>query len=187
MATIQTPPATLADLMRTQEKAELIHGRIVPLMPTGRRPHRIAFRIARALDDYAVRLGVGEAYGDNMGFIVPLLPSGRESFSPDAAYHTGPFPADAMRFIEAAPTFAVEVRSENDYGPSAEVDMAAKRVDYFLAGTLAVWDVDPIAETVTLYRANASTQSVVFRRGDVAEAEPAVPGWRMTVDEVFAA
>jgi len=25
----------------------------------------------------------------------------------------------------------------------------------------------------------------VYRRGDVAEAEPAVPGWTMIVDELF--
>ena len=51
-----------------------------------------------------------------------------------------------MRFIEGPPTFAVEVRSENDYGPAAEREMAAKRADYFEAGTLVVWDVDPDAE-----------------------------------------
>jgi hypothetical protein len=27
---------------------------------------------------------------------------------------------------------------------------------------------------------------VMFRRGDIADAEPAVPGWRMPVDELFA-
>ena len=48
-----------------------------------------------------------------------------------------------MRFVAGPPTFAVEVRSENDYGPSAEREMAAKRADYFEAGTRVVWDVDP--------------------------------------------
>ncbi len=53
-----------------------------------------------------------------------------------------------MRFIEGPPTFAVEVRSENAYTPAAEIEIAAKRADYFAAGTLVVWDVDPIAETI---------------------------------------
>jgi Uma2 family endonuclease len=91
-----------------------------------------------------------------------------------------------MRFIEGPPTFAVEVRSENDYGPAADREIDSKRADYFQAGTLVVWDVDPLAETVTCYRASAPDQAVIFRRGDVAEAEPAVPGWRMPVDEMFA-
>jgi Uma2 family endonuclease len=90
-----------------------------------------------------------------------------------------------MRFVPAAPTFAVEVRSENDYGPAAEAAMAAKRADYFEAGTLVVWDVDPEAEVIRCYRADAPDRPTEFRRGDVADAEPAVLGWRVAVDDVF--
>jgi Uma2 family endonuclease len=178
--------ATVDDLYRTPGKAELIGGRVVPLMATGRRPSRVAFVIARSLDDYARARGVGEAYPDNMGFTVPELPSGRESFSPDASYYAGPFPADDMRFIEGPPTFAAEVRSENDYGDAAEAEMAAKRADYFAAGTLVVWDVDPVNDVITCYRAGDATKSTVFHRGDVADAEPAVPNWRVAVDNLLA-
>jgi Uma2 family endonuclease len=185
MAHVQQVPATLEDLAREPGKAELIGGRIVRFMATGRKPHRVAFRIARSLDDHAAKTGTGEAYGDNMGFAVPLLPSGRESFSPDAAYYTGPLPADPMRFVEGAPTLAVEVRSENDYGPAAEVELAEKRADYFAAGTLVVWDVDCLAECIHVYRAMAPTQPLTFRRGQQANAEPAVPGWQIAVDDIF--
>jgi hypothetical protein len=41
-----------------------------------------------------------------------------------------------------------------------------------------VWDVDPVAETIAVYRADAPIQPVVYWRGEVAEAEPAVPGWQ---------
>ena len=181
-----TPRATIDDLYRTEGKAELIGGRIVHLMATGRKPNRIAGRIYRRLDDYALARGVGEAYTDNMGFVVPELPSGRESFSPDASYYAGPFSANDMRFIDGPPTFAAEVRSENDYGPAAEQTLADKRDDYFQAGTQVVWDVDPRAETITVYRGDAHVPVAVYRRGDTADAEPAVPGWRVLVDEVFA-
>jgi Uma2 family endonuclease len=149
-------------------------------MATGRRPHRVAFRISRSLDDYAIQIGVGEAYADNIGFAVPELPSGRESFSPDSSYYSGPMPADPMRFIEGPPTLAVEVRSENDYGDAAEVEMAEKRADYFAAGTQVVWDVDTVAELIHVYRAADPTQRTTYPRGTIAEAEPAVPGggWR---------
>ncbi len=176
---------TLDDLYRVDGKAELIAGRIVHLMPTDRKPHRVAFKIARSLDDYAEATGQGEAYGDNMGFAVRKLSSGRESFSPAAAYSFGPFPVDGMRFIKAAPVFAVEVRSENDYGTAAEAAQAAKRADYFEAGTLVVWDVDPIAARVRKYENTSPNQPTVFARGQEADAEPAVPGWRLAVDRVF--
>jgi Uma2 family endonuclease len=179
------PTATLDDLYRVKGKAELIGGRIIPLIPTGRRPHRIAFRITRSLVDHAEATGRGEAYGDNMGFAVPTLPSGRESFSPDAAYYDGRFPANDMRFINGPPAFAVEVRSENDYGPSADQAIAAKRADYFDAGTIVVWDVDPIAERIESYRADARDQPAVFTSGQIADAEPAVPGWRIEVARIF--
>jgi Uma2 family endonuclease len=177
--------ATLADLARHPGKAELIDGRIVELMPTGRRPSRIAFRIARSLDDYAQATGRGEAHGDGVGFAVPPLPSGRESFSPDASYYDGPFPADEMTFIEGAPNFAAEVRSESDYGPAAEIEIAAKRDDYFQAGTFVVWDVDTRAEEVRCW-VRGATAPQVFVRGQLADAEPAVPGWTINVDDVFA-
>lgn len=185
MIPVQTPRATLDDLMRHEGKAELIGGRIVPYMATGRRPNRIAGKIYRSLDDYAEQIGVGEAYTDSMGFAVPELPSGRESFSPDAAYYDGPLPTNPMRFIEGPPTFAVEVRSENDYGNAAEIDMEAKRDDYFASGTRVIWDVDTLNESINVYKTGQPGVTATYRRGEVAEAEPAVPGWRVAVDWVF--
>jgi len=180
------PPATIDDLYRVEGKAELISGRIVQYMPAGRLHNRVAARIYRSLDDYARQSGVGEAFTDNLGCALhPPLPNGRESFSPDAAYHAGPFPTNEWQFLEGGPTFAVEVRSVEDYGPAAEASMAEKRNDYFLAGTRVVWDVDPDAETVTVYRATDPDTATFYRRGEVAEAEPAVPGWRLPVDSIF--
>jgi len=178
--------ATLDDLYREEGKAELIGGRIIRFMASGELPSAAALEITVSLRAYAKATGHGRVYGDGLGYAVPELPSGRESFSPDASYYDGRLPANRMRFIEGPPTLAVEVRSENDYGNAAEDDMAAKRADYFAAGTLVVWDVDPQAETVAVYRAASPTQAVIYRRGEIADAEPAVPGWRMAVDDIFA-
>jgi Uma2 family endonuclease len=91
-----------------------------------------------------------------------------------------------MRFLNGAPVFAVEVRSEHDYGPAAERDMALKRADYFACGTLVVWDVDlQSPDVVKSYRASDPDNPVIFRRGQMADAEPAVPGWTMPVDGLF--
>jgi Uma2 family endonuclease len=185
MSAVGQARATLDDLYRTPEKAELIGGRIVRYMATGRKPNRVASRIFRSLDDHAEKTGKGEAYTDNIGFAIPELPSGRQSFSPDASYYDGPLPADPMRFIEGPPTFAGEVRSEHDYGDAAEAEMAEKRADYFAAGTQVVWDVDPLAECIHVYKASDPDRPTTYRRGDSAEAEPAVPGWRVDVDWIF--
>jgi Uma2 family endonuclease len=186
MTAISQSRATLDDLYREKGKAELIKGRIFRFMPAGDLPSAIAGEIFVSLRLHAKATGAGKAYGDSVGYAVSELPSERQSFSPDASYYVGPPPVDRMRFIEGAPTFAVEVRSENDYGNTAEMELAAKRADYFAAGTQVVWDVDPRARTVAVYREGSHTQALIYRSGETAEAEPAVPGWQMTVDEIFA-
>ena len=65
--------------------------------------------------------------------------------------------------------------------------MEDKRADYFLAGTQVVWDVDlQSVNVVRKYRANSPQTPQIFRKGEFADAEPAVPGWRMPVDDLFA-
>ena len=179
-ATVAAPWATLADLARHDGKAELIAGKVAALPATGHLPKVVAGRIFRRLADYADTAG-GFALTDNMGFAVRELRSGRESFSPDAAYYTGPTPANPMRFVAGAPDFAVEVRGESDSGPAAEAEMAAKRADYFEAGTAVVWDVDFRAGVVRRYRPGEA-EPTVFGAGTEADAEPAVPGWRLAVN-----
>jgi Uma2 family endonuclease len=91
-----------------------------------------------------------------------------------------------MKFLNGAPVFAAEIWSENDYGREAEIEIEAKRQDYFAAGTLVVWDVDLLSDDVIkVYRASEPDKPKIYRRGEVAEAEPAVSGWRMPVDELF--
>lgn len=182
---VTTPRATLDDLLRFDGNAELINGEVVPLMATGYRPNVVAGRIFRRLADYADAPGRGTAHTDGMGFAVSELSTGRESFSPDAAYYTGPIPVQPMRFVEGAPDFAVEVRSAGDTGPAADAAMAAKRAEYFEAGTLVVWDVDPVAGVVRSYRVGEPA-ATVFGPGSDADAEPAVPGWRLAVDWLMA-
>jgi Uma2 family endonuclease len=177
--------ATVDDLSLVEGQAELIAGRIVRRPPHGYATARVVMKIIRALFDHEGRVGQGETYTSTLVYVVPALASGRESFSPDASYYVGPFPADPMSFIEGPPTFAVEVRSQHDYGPAAEAEMAARRVDYFEAGTQVVWDVDPVAERIHAYRPGDPARPATFARGQVADAEPAVPGWRIGVDEVF--
>ena len=186
-ASTQLPTrATLDDLMRTSGKAELVGGRIVTLMPTGHRPSRVAARIFQSLDAYAEEIGRGLAYTDNVGFAVPELTSGRQSFSPDASYYLGPIPSNEMDFLEGPPILAVEVRSKTDYGPAAEAEQAAKRADYFEAGTAVVWDVDSQAQIIKSYLAATPEEPFIFTPGQIADAEPAVPGWRLAAARIFA-
>ena len=173
--------ATVDDLARVPGKAELVNGELVVMTPGGGTHGYAAGAIHASLFEYARRTKNGIALPDNVGFIVNL--PNRRSFSPDAAFWTGgPL---TRKFLDGAPIFAVEVRSEEDYGPSAERALAAKRTDYFAAGTLVVWDVDLEDGVVRVYRSTSPLSAQSYRRGERAEAEPAVPAWSMPVDELF--
>ena len=170
----------IAELYKIDGKAEIVDGRIVPMSPTGGIPGRASGAIYSSLRAVERQLG-GYAYPDNVAFLVNLPK--RKSFAPDAAFSK--LPPD-MEFVKGAPEFAAEVRSEGDYGPAAERRIAAKRADYFAAGTKVVWDVDLLSDDVVQkFSADSPERPTAFRRGETAEAEPAVPGWKFFVNELF--
>ncbi len=176
--------ATIEDLYHTPDdgKYELVDGRLVHMSPTGARPGHVALRIAVRLERYEADSARGRAFGDNVGFIVNL--PRRRSFSPDAAYAYD-VEIDTDDFIEGAPIFAVEVRSKGDYSPAKDNEYATKRGEYFAAGTQVVWDVNPRTQTISSYMVNAPDRPRIFKRGEIADAEPALPGWRVSVDDLF--
>ena len=173
--------ATIEDLYEVEGKAELINGEIVHMPPTGGIPNHAAGKIFLSLADYEKRTKRGFAVSDNAAFVVNL--PHRKSFSPDVAFYTGEV---TMNFFDGAPVFAVEVRSKGDYGSKMEKKLAAKRADYFAAGTQVVWDVDLRGpDVIRVYRPRDQQHPKIFRQGETADAEPALPGWRMPVDDLF--
>src|ERR1044072_5064344 len=174
--------ATIEDLYQVEGKAELVDGEIVLMSPTGFLPSYAASEIFVSLRAHARQTKSGHAVTDSAGFRV-MLPN-RGSSSPDAAFYTGK--PTGMKFFEGAPVFAVEVRSESDYGSKAEAKMAKKRRDYFAAGTLCVWDVDlQSPDVIKAYHFSGPENPIIFRRGDLADAGEAVPGWSMPARELF--
>ena len=175
--------ATVEDLAKIRGKAEIVGGELILMSPTGGLHGYAVREICASLREYERRTHRGYALPDNVGFVVDLR--NRRSFSPDVAFVDANTPL-TEKFIDGAPLFAVEVRSVEEYGPAAERAMAAKRADYFAAGTLVVWDVDTLeSQTVSVYRAATPLTPTLYRRGEFAEAEPALPGWTMPVEDLF--
>ena len=170
------------ELMKIDGKAEIVNGEIVRFISNGEEPSLASGEIAVSLHRHVRRTGEGRAVPDNATFRIDL--PNRKSFSPDAAWMNRAR-SGSMGAIMGAPAFAVEVRSENDYGPKAEREIAAKIADYLAAGTLVVWDVDLLAEDVVRVHRIGQSEPIRFRRGEIADAEPAVAGWTMNVDELF--
>ena len=182
MATEAKADSLVDALARVEGKAEIVDGEIVLMPPAGDFHGRSGSAILLSLYRHERQARTGRAYGDNVGFLVDL--KHRKSFSPDVAFYEGP--RAGGDFLKGAPIFAAEVRSKGDYGPAAEKAMALKRADYFAAGTQVVWDVDVLREgSIKVYRATAPDSPTVYTRGQLAEAEPALPGWTFPVDDLF--
>jgi len=176
---IQRTNSLVEQLALAEGKAEIVHGEIVRMSPAGGLHGWAAGLIHRSLARHQARHAGGTALPDNVGFLVNL--PHRESFSPDVAWvHCDP--ADLTEdFIDGAPALAVEIRSPGEYTPAGEQAILEKVADYFAAGTLVVWDVDLRTPLIRCYRAQNPSRPDVFGSSDVADAEPAVAGWRFKV------
>ena len=174
-------PATIEDLRRTRLKAEIVDGQLMVIGPSGAAHGRAVGAVLRRLMEHELPEGTGRAFGARVGYIVDL--PHRQAFCPDVSWYTGPPQAD---FPRGAPIFAAEIRDIDEYGDGFDRHAASKRSDYFAAGTKVVWDVDVLREgLVRVYRSGDPEHPTVYRRGEMAEAEPAVPGWTMAMDELF--
>lgn len=118
-----------------------------------------------------------------LGYVVDL--PHRKSFCADASYMPRPF-EKWNDYPIGAPRFAVEVRDLEMQGGNGDAYHAAKRADYFAAGAEVVWDVNPWVRTVAKY-VRGQDAPVIWHDGDEADAdaEPAVPGWRIAIADVF--
>ena len=134
----------IARLSETEGRAEIIHGKIIKYDLEGFQPNQAKSNIAFSLRQYQQNIKRGFVVTTLVAYIVDL--PDRKSFSPNVSFHNGK--RTGMKFLQGAPIFAVEVRSENDYGNKAEKDIAQKRHDYFASGTEIVWDVDLLSEYI---------------------------------------
>ena len=171
-------------LARSEGKTEIVNYRLVTEIMPGRDSANAAQEIFVSIRAHLRQRRLpGFAAAD--GYDYKVHGGAHQSFRPDASYDVGPSPG--MNLPERAPRFAAEVRSVGDYGPAAEDMIRCKRENYFDAGTLVVWDVDRERDDgVRLFRdGDAETPATVFRRGELAHAEPVVPGWTTPVDDLF--
>lgn len=172
--------AVIEVLCGIEEQAEIVGGQLVLLPAHG---PDAGLAIVEILMHLATQHnGNGHALGSDVNYLVDL--PGRSSFCPDVSYFAGVFRDE---LIHGAPLFAVEVRGEGEQGVAADMAAAAKRRDYFAAGTRVVWDVDvSAAEIIRAYHYNRPDAPLGYRRGDRASAGPVLPGWELPVDEILA-
>ena len=83
-------------------------------------------------------------------------------------------------FVPVSPALAVEVLSKSN----TRQEMERKRKEYFLGGTRLVWIVDPPTRTIEVW--TSPDDCVTLTEEDTLDGGEVLPGFRVTVREVFA-
>jgi Uma2 family endonuclease len=78
------------------------------------------------------------------------------------------------------PNLAVEILSVSN----TDAEMERKRQDYFNAGVLRVWEVNPVNRTVAVF--TAVDQKTVLQEADILDGDPMLPGFTLSLRELFA-
>jgi len=161
-------------------RCELLRGELMMMSPAGSEHGMIAAELAAILRDFVKPRGLGVVLGAETGFRIAENPDTVRA--PDVAFIRRERIAGELPdgFFPGAPDLAVEVLSPNDRAG----EVLKKVQDWLVAGSAAVWVVDPKTQTVTIYgadrRAAMLTSSEAIPGGDL------LPGFSASVAEIFA-
>ena len=170
----------LLDMPDDGFRYELVRGELRKMGPAGHVHGELAMSVGARLWAHVKANGLGKVYGAETGFKLESDPD--HVRAPDAAFvrrERVEGVGDASGFFPGAPDIAVEVVSPRDRYSQVEEKVA----DWLGAGAQAVIVVDPSRRAVKVHRSLGD--AAVLTEGDVLSVEDIVPGWQMSVAEVF--
>jgi Uma2 family endonuclease len=183
MSATSTALMTAEDLMqlpRGYYRAELINGELIT-MPLPRLPHgRAAMRLGAPLAQFVWDHDLGD-YITDVGFQLTWNPD--TVLGPDISFISKARlegRGEIEGYWPGPPDLAVEVLSRG-YPPG----LANKRLSrWFSFGTKQVWIVDLKHSTVRIYRSPSDVTT--FSGSDYLEAQDILPGFRLSLEKIFA-
>ena len=158
---------------------ELVRGALVVRDPGVSWAHScVQGKLCRYLDEWMEKFGHGEV-GVEVDCLVGEDPDTVRI--PDVAVLLQPFDTENafLGRVQGAPDIAIEVLSPSN-SPQA---MRDKTSDYFNAGALRVWIVDPETRTIVIHKADGTTTR--FSGTDRLEDPEILPGFALEMRKVF--
>ena len=206
----QTPYETLADLVTALGDVPLSRIHIKPAIGTATEADVIALAeqtnkiLCELIDGVLVEKGMGSPESFLAGWLIThinnwiiaggggraLSPDGMIRLSadqvrmPDVSYFrreqfaSGRIPREAIWSL--IPDLAVEILSPSN----RPGEMQRKREDYFTAGVRLVWEIDPVALTVTVY--TSLTESIILSQTDTLTGGDILPRFTLSLTTLFA-
>jgi Uma2 family endonuclease len=175
---------TAKDLERMQQQLpdypmELVEGEIIVMSPSGYESDEVALEIAAQLRNWVRPRKLGRVAGSSAGFKLPT--SDEDVRAPDASF----VKAERLRrttedYARLVPDLFFEVKSKTD-----SLERLRQKIQVFLdLGALIGVLVDPRTETLEVYR--PGVEATRLQNGDVLTVPELLPGWEMTVSEIWA-
>ncbi len=175
---------TAEELLRMADdgfRYELVRGELRRMTPAGNVHGRVAMNIGTALNNHVKAHDLGTVYAAETGFRLATDPDTVRA--PDVAFVSRER-VEAVGEVEGywpgAPDLAVEVVSPDD----SHVEVEEKVFDWLDAGTKMVLAVSPRRRSVTLYRSQSDI--TILTGTDVLDGGDVVPGFQLTLREIFA-
>ena len=160
------------------EGYEYVKGELVPMSPPSREHGEISVNVIRYLDAHVYQNKLGRLYTAETTFRVA-----ERIMKPDVAFVsttqlTGN-KTDKTKGFPIPPDLAVEVVSPSD----VQSRIAEKALAYLNAGTRLVWVLEPVSQTVTVYRSERDIETLT--RDDTLTGEDVVSGFSCPVAHLF--
>jgi Uma2 family endonuclease len=156
---------------------ELLKGELRPMAPTGEDHGFVAANIVGFLVAHVRPKRLGRVYSSETGFRVEL--DSETVLAPDAAFVQKSRVVPSRKYYQGAPDLAVEVISPSESHAGVEEKVQA----YLEAGVRAVVIVNPVRQTVSLWR--SPKEMTLLGQGDVLDLSNVVDGFSIAVDELF--
>ena len=183
MSSMPNPTVTTAEqLLLLHEpgfRHELVRGELRRMSPAGHWHGEAGATLTELLVRHVREHHLGKVYMAEKGFLLARSPD--TVLAPDLSFVCTERlpPARTRGYFPGPPDLAVEVRSPDD----TRKKVHKKALSWLRHGARMVWVVDPMAESVTVYRGR--DEVCEFRDDDVVEGGDVVPGFRVPVRELF--
>lgn len=158
---------------------ELVSGEIIVMSPSGLESDEVAAEIIAQLRNWVRPRKLGRVIASSGGFRLPNADG--DVRAPDASFTLAEkLPRPTEDYAELVPDLIFEVKSKRD----SLKKLRQKIEDFLEVGTQVGVLVDPRSRTLEVYRPNA--EKIVLGDGDVLEVPELLPGWELSVADVWA-
>jgi Uma2 family endonuclease len=161
-------------------RCELIRGELVMMSPASANHGVVAARLLLLIGSVVQQHELGATFAAETGFKIESDPDTVRA--PDVSFVqkkrlAGGIPARG--FFQGPPDLAVEVISPDE----TKKKVIAKAKMWLRTGSRSTWVVDPIAQTITIYRRQQKPIKLI--RSQVLQDEPTLRGFTLSLDQVF--